>query len=323
MAPPNEAVYANLMLAVRLDSQRRLDDVLDMPLSASDLHCTSPGYRADDVAPCRGKVWAQMTGTALSLGGSGFDANGANLLLGTDGQLGEVAHLGVEAGASWIHSDRAYGGRSRARGVHAGVYAFGNVGQMVLSGTVDALHDRYRVYRETGIGGAAADPTGRTLSAGLQAAWPMTWGQSQLTPKLGVLYQHQVLHGFDEHVASTNPLASSFGVNGTHGTATSLQPYAGVEFAGSFTSGSVTYIPQVEVGYRYDTRDNAKGVPVTAADGTPFLLRGTQVGHGMAEAGVKLSAQVGGSWSWYVDYHGLFGNHLTGNSVSVGFLKQF
>jgi hypothetical protein len=85
--------------------------------------------------------------------------------------------------------------------------------------------------------------------------------QWQVTPAVGVLYQHQYLDGFNKTVTSTNPLASAFALQGMHSTYTTMQPYAVVSFMRPFAVGSINYVPQFEVGYRYDTR-NGNGLVV-------------------------------------------------------------
>ena len=331
MAPLDGALYANLLRVVALGDQRTLGNVLDTALNPFGPSCTDGARTTDATAaasPCEAKVWLQATGSNVSLNDSpDLDTTGFHLLAGTDGVLGDVVHVGVEAGAGQIHASAAVAGRGRirdqVRSVHAGFYAFADAGPWVISATVDAMHSNFRVHRNTGIGLASAAPGGRTLSGGLQAAWPIAFSGGQLTPKLGVLYQHQTLDGFSERVASTSPLAPAYAVTGTQSTATSLQPYAALVFASTFRAHSVTYVPQLELGYRYDARGNTPTVQVTALDGTSFALPGTAVGRGVGEIGAKVTAELDGSWSLYLDYHGLFASHLHDNALTVGFTKQF
>jgi outer membrane autotransporter protein len=356
VAPLDGAVYGNLMRIAMLNGQHDLAELLNQPFAPSDgasagsdisslgpssaqsladagmpLQPRGVGHAADDPSgsdastppSSKGKVWAHVSGSSISLSGSpGFD--GYSLLLGTDGRLADALHLGVEAGAGQIRAQRAEsGGRSRINNVHAGVYAFGNAGPVVLSGTIDYLHGRYRVYRQTGIGDAEARPDGDILSAGLQAAWPITLSDGNLTPKVGVLYQHQKLDGFHETVASSNPLASAFGVDSTGSVATSLQPYGAIAWSGMFTSGTTTWVPDIEIGYRYQAHRDNPAVALTAQDGTLFMVPGTQVGRSMATVKARVTALVGGAWSVYVNYGGYFADHLHDNALSVGFSKRF
>ena len=327
MAPPGGAIYANLMRSVAVDTQQRLSGVLDTGLVDAG-HVCEAASRTDTGTPvtpaCRGMVWAQASWSSLSLGGSpGLDTDRYDLLVGTDAQLGDAFHLGAEAGAGRIRGQHdASGQGNRVRNVHAGIYAFADVGAVVLSATLDEMHSDYRVQRETGIGPAGASPDGRTLSAGLQAAWPMALGNGSLTPKVGVLYQHQRLDGFKEYVASSISLASAFGVEGSHTTATSVQPYAAVAYTATLQSGSVTYVPEVEAGYFYQARDDDPAVQLTAQDGTVFMLPGTGVGRSMGTIHAGISAMFGGSWSVNVNYRGLFANHLHDNMLTVGLSKR-
>lgn len=325
MAPPNAASYANLMRSVAIGNQQRLAEVLDAGVTSSDSACAADSQAGNTTAgTCAGRVWAKVSGSSLSLGGpQGLDSNAYGLLVGADGTLGDAFHLGVEAGAGQIRTENEPGQNSRVNNVHAGVYAFAKLNPWVVSATLDFLHSSYHAYRETGIGLAGANPDGRTLSAGLQVAWPITVAQGSLTPKVGMLYQHQQLGNFNEDVASGNPLASAFGVDGLRSTATSLQPYAAVAYAGSIQAGTVTWVPKVELGYRYQLHGDTPAVNLTAQDGTTFLIPGTDVGRSMGTVDARVTALLGGSWSVYVGYQGLFANHLHLNSLTAGFSKRF
>ncbi|HEV2680696.1 MAG TPA: autotransporter outer membrane beta-barrel domain-containing protein, partial [Rhodanobacter sp.] len=273
---------------------------------------------------CKPGLWMQFTGSSLHLDGSnGINTSGFSLLGGADVALNDVAHLGVEAGVGRINANDPLGGYGQADNVHAGLYAFANAGPIVLSAAADAMHSRYSVDRSTGIGHAAAHPDGQTFSAGLQAAWPMQLDQWQLAPKLGVLYQHQALDSFGESLVSSNPLAPAFAVQGAHSTYNSLQPYAGVSFSRAFHVGQVTYIPSLELGYRYNTRSAIPTVPLTTQDGTLFAAPRAAFGRGLGTVRARVTAQQGESWSLYIDYQGEFANHLRDNALSVGFTRHF
>jgi len=86
----------------------------------------------------------------------------------------------------------------------------------------------------------------------------------------------------------------------------------------------VTYVPEVSVGYRYDTHNAATPiVQVTAQDGTVFDLPGATQGRGMGTASARITAEAGASWSLYMDYQGFFGSRLHDNALSFGFTKHF
>ena len=92
----------------------------------------------------------------------------------------------------------------------------------------------------------------------------------------------------------------------------------------SFVAQGVTYVPEVSLGYRYNThRATMPVVQVTAQDGTMFELPGTAQGRGMGMASARVTAQAGASWSLYMDYQGLFGSRLNDNALSFGFTKRF
>jgi len=131
------------------------------------------------------------------------------------------------------------------------------------------------------------------------------------------------LDSFSEHITSTQALTTAFPVSGQRGTYNTLQPYVLATAQGSFVMQGVTYVPQLSVGYRYDTRNASPSVNVTAVDGTLFELPGDAQGRGMATVGARITAQAGASWNLYVDYEGLFANHLHDNALSVGFTKHF
>lgn len=103
----------------------------------------------------------------------------------------------------------------------------------------------------------------------------------------------------------------------------SLQPYGAIAWSGMFTSGTTTWVPDIEIGYRYQAHRDNPAVALTAQDGTLFMVPGTQVGRSMATVKARVTALVGGAWSVYVNYGGYFANHLHDNALSVGFSKRF
>jgi outer membrane autotransporter protein len=203
------------------------------------------------------------------------------------------------------------------------VYAYANAGPVVLSGVIDATHTSYRVNRQTGIGHSVATPDGDITAVALQAAWPMAAAQWQVTPAVGALYQHQTLNGFGESMASNNPLAPAYLLQDGHGSYTTMQPYARVLFSRPFVAQGIRYVPQFDIGYRYDTRGSNPMVHATGFDGTVFAMPGETAGRGMATVGARITAQAGASWSLYLDYQGQFSSHLNDNALSVGFTKKF
>ena len=324
IAPRDGALYPNLQRAVGLGSQQALIRALDAALEPDCGEGEQVQAAHLTQQTCKPGLWMQYTGSALHLdGANGINSSGFSLLGGADVALGDVAHLGLEAGAGLVNANDSFGGHGHAENVHAGLYAFANAGPVVLSATADVMHSSYRIDRNTGIGQAVVHPDGRTLSAGLQAAWPIQLTQWQLAPKLGVLYQHQALDSFRESLTSSNPLAPAFAVEGAHSTYNSLQPYAAVSFTRAFNAGQVTYIPALELGYRYDTRAAVPTVSLTSQDGTLFATPGVTLGRGLGTVGARITAQQGNSWSAYLDYKGLFASHLNDNALSVGFIKYF
>lgn len=322
MAPLDGAIYANLMNVSLLGDQQSLGSVLDATLVPSGSGCADS---SSTISPCRARVWLQATGSNVSLDGSSeLDTTGFHLLAGTDGVVGDLFHLGVEAGAGQINATTPLGGNGQVRNVHAGVYAFVDTGPMVVSATVDALHSLYRVNRATGVGLASASPTGNTLSAGLQAAWPTALADRWwVTPKLGVLYEHQTMDGFHEGIATTNPLAASYAVTGLRNSTTSSQPYAALDFSRTIHTERVTYVPQLDLGYRYQARGPEFSNQVVAQDGTPFTLPGATTGRDVVgDVRARLTAKMDGSWDVYLSYYGLFASHLHDNALSVGVRKR-
>ena len=329
MAPLDGAIYANLMRVANLSDQGTLGSVLDVALSAAEPSCAADAGASRSSltsSPCRAKVWLQATGSNVSLGSPSMDSTGFHLLAGTDASLGDGFHLGAEAGAAQINATTPVGGNGQIRNVHEGLYAFLDTGPMVLSATLDAAQNRYRVNRATGVGLAHADPHGNTLSAGLQAAFPTALsGSLWLTPKFGVLYEHQTLGHFNEQITSSNPLAPAYAVTGLRDTTSSLQPYAGVDFTDTIRAGQVTYVPQLDLGFRYQSRNHTENsTQLIAQDGTQFAVPGSAMGRSvMGDVNARITAKMDGSWDVYLSYDGLFASHLHDNALSVGFTKRF
>jgi fibronectin-binding autotransporter adhesin len=319
VAPLDGALYGNVMYAVNVTQQQTLTSVLNVALTPCDAQTPS----MQNVTTCANGTWAQFTGGNLSLNGSsGLNSTGFGVLGGVDHAIG-TAHLGVEGGANQLNGNDTVGGNGRVESVHLGIYADANAGPLVLSGTLDGEHSDYHIQRATGIGAATSTPDGNTLSAALQMAWPLQLNAWDVTPKLGMLYQHQQLDSFGESIASTNELAADFPVTGSRSTYTSLQPYLAAAMQRSFMAQGVTYLPQLSLGYRYDARNSSPVVNVTTQDGTLFALPADQQGRGMATVGARISAQAGASWNVYMDYEGLFASRLHDNALSVGFTKHF
>jgi outer membrane autotransporter protein len=316
------------MRASNLGGQQVLGSVLDASLlSATD--CTPPpaaanGVPSPNVTACQPGVWVQATGDSQQLDGSpGLRSTAFGLLGGFEGAVTDTFHLGVETGVNRLNGNDSFGGNGTIDSAHAGVYAFGNLGPLVLSGTLDGSHASYQVNRNSGIGHSSAHIDGTTYSGGVQIAWPVQADTWQITPKAGALYQHQQLDSFGETVASASPLASAFAVTGSGSSDTTVQPYVELSLGSSFQSAGITYLPQLELGYRYDTRGQIPTVTTIAQDGTLFALPANTVGRGMATAGARINVQAGQTWQLFLDYSGLFASHLHDNALSFGFNKQF
>jgi fibronectin-binding autotransporter adhesin len=313
---------------VDLEGQQDMGSVLDVALLSRDTQCDAdqaPSMRNVTSSCGNGGAWAQYTGSNISLGGSdGSNSTAFGLLGGADYAVGDVAHVGLQAGVGQVNGNDKQGGNGRVDNVHGGAYAYADAGPVVLSAVVDTLHSDYHFNRASGIGTATSTPGGNTLSAGLQAAWPLQLQQWQLTPKVGALYQRQTLDGFSETLNSSSPVASSFPVDGTRSRYNALQPYALMAVEHSFVAYGVTYVPEVSLGYRYDTHNAATPiVQVTAQDGTVFDLPGASQGRGLGTASARITAEAGASWSLYMDYQGLFGSRVHDNALSFGFTKHF
>ncbi|GLQ49479.1 beta strand repeat-containing protein [Dyella flava] len=325
--PLDGALFGNLMRSVNVTSQQDLGSVLDVALTPGGTQCNADHATSmqNITASCGTGTWAQYTGSSISLNGAdGSHSTTFGLLGGADYALGDAVHAGVEAGVGQVNGSDTNGGNGRVDNVHGGLYAYADAGPTVLSAVIDAMHSDYHFNRASGIGTASSAPDGNMQSAAVQAAYPLQLSQWQLTPKVGVTYQRQTLDGFTETLNSTTPNASSFPVDGARSRYTTLQPYADMVIAHSFVADGVVYVPQLSLGYRYDTRNSATPiVQVTAQDGTVFDLPGTTQGRGMGTASARITAEAGASWSLYADYQGFFGNRLHDNALSVGFTKHF
>ncbi|RDS81737.1 hypothetical protein DWU98_11000 [Dyella monticola] len=325
--PLDSSLFGNLMRSVDLASQQDLGSVLDVALMSRDTSCgagRAPSMQ-NVASACGGGAWAQYTGSNISLGGSdGSNSTSFGLLGGADYAVGDAVHVGLQAGVGQVNGNDKLGGNGRVDDVHGGIYAYANAGPIVLSAVLDAMHSDYHFNRTTGVGTATSTPGGNMQSAAFQAAWPLQLTQWQLTPKVGALYQRQTLDGFSETLNSTTFTASNFPVDGTRSRYTALQPYAVMAIEHSFVAHGITYVPEVSLGYRYDTHDAATPiVQVTAQDGTTFDLPGSAQGRGLGTASARITAQAGASWSVYADYQGFFGSRVHDNALSFGFTKHF
>jgi uncharacterized protein with beta-barrel porin domain len=326
--PMDGSLYGNLMRSQNVAGQQDLGSVLDMSLMAHDTNCGTgnvPSMQNVTSSSCDSGAWAQYTGSNISLGGpNGLNSTAFGLLGGADYAFGDVVHLGMQAGVGQIGGNDKLGGNGRVDDAHGGLYAYADAGPLVLSAVVDGMHSEYRFNRASGIGTATSAPDGNMLSGALQAAWPLQLSQWQLIPKVGALYQRQTLDGFSETLVSTNAQAPYFPVIGSRSSYITLQPYAVMAIEHSFVAQGVTYVPQVSLGYRYDTHNSATPiVQVTTQDGTTFALPGAAQGRGLGTANARITAEAGASWSLYVDYQGLFAGRMHDNALGLGFDKRF
>ena len=323
VAPYDGALYANLVHAANQVGQQDLATVLDTSLISGSA-CSNVTTPHPNPSTCHSGAWVQATGDSLQLDGTpGLHSTAFGLLGGVEGAVTDAFRLGVEAGVGRLNGNDAAGGNGSIDTAHAGLYAWGDAGPLVLSATLDAGESHYRVQRNTGLGHSTARPHGTSYAGGLQAAWPMRAAAWTITPKLGVLYQHQQLDGFSEVLSSSNPLASAYVITGASSRFTTVQPYAGVDFARSFRAGGVDYVPQFTLGYRYDTRNDVPGVNAFAQDGTGFALPGNAAGRGMATVGARISARAGADWTVSLDYSGVFASQLHDNALTLGITKHF
>ncbi|WP_304488655.1 autotransporter-associated beta strand repeat-containing protein [Dyella sp. 2HG41-7] len=327
VTPLGGSLFGNQMRSVDVENQQDMNAVLDVAMIPRGTQCD--GDRAPSMqnvtAACGSGAWAQYSGSNIVLDGSnGSNGTAFGFVGGADYEVGDVVHVGLEAGVDELNGNNRQGGNSRVDSAHGGFYAYADAGPAVLSALVDTTHSDYHFNRATGIGMATSTPGGNLLSAAMQAAWPLQVSQWQLTPEVGALYQKQTLSGFAETINSTNQNAASFPVDGMRTRYTALQPYAIMAIERHFVAQGVTYVPEVSLGYRYDTHSIATPtVQVSAQDGTVFDLPGATQGRGMGTANARITAEAGASWSLYVDYQGFFGSHLQDNALSFGFTKHF
>ncbi len=311
------------MRAANQVGQQTVGTVLDTAL-LPDSHCDDITAPAQNQTACRSNVWARATGDSQQLDGTpGLRSTAFGLLAGAEDEFAGAVHLGMEAGVGRINGNDALGGSGHIDTAHAGLYAYGNLGSLVLSVTASAGMANYHVQRSTGIGQSATQPDGTTYAGGAQVAWPLQSGAWTITPKAGALYQHQRLDGFSETLPNSNPLASAYAIHGEQSTYSTLQPYAGVDVSSSFQAGGVMYLPQFTVGYRYDTHQGLPSVRATSQDGTEFTLAGNPAGRGTVTVGARIHAQIDATLKVYVDYSGAFAQHLHDNALTLGVSKQF
>ncbi len=93
----------------------------------------------------------------------------------------------------------------------------------------------------------------------------------------------------------------------------SLQPYAAVAAAESFTTGSGTvFTPELRLGYSREVLSNNRILTVAAADGTPFLVQGVKPSRDMLTTGVGLTVRAEENLYLYANYDAVL---PTGNST--------
>ncbi|MBU6449893.1 MAG: autotransporter outer membrane beta-barrel domain-containing protein, partial [Rhodospirillales bacterium] len=260
--------------------------------------------------------WLQAAGSDVSADGA-YDARGGGFLAGLDRAVG-LGRVGFAVGYDALHLKDEVGGKAFLGIVRLGLYGGLNWGRAVLSAEImDGLVNT-TTTRATGAGGAMANGHGNLLSAGFQAALPISaWG-GQLRPAAGLEITRFSLGGLNEGAAA-QPLA----VRTAASSGTYVAPYLRLTASRDFVAlQDLKITPSATLGLTVNTTNPGAAVAITAQDGTAFNAKPPHLSPVAGEAGLRLV--VGrGNWRLSTNYTATLAGNWHAQSLEGGLLMRF
>ena len=249
----------------------------------------------------------------------GYNQDTYGVAIGTDRQFTPQFAFGGSLG--YTESDLEFDG---ARGdgdvqtIFAGLYGIYEKNQFGFRFAGQyGLQDK-DTSRPVNIGGTTGNTTGETDGwiAGLQgrASWTeevsKTWAG---TFNLNASYVHQSQDGFIE--------SSGVGFSDVDSDTYRLGP--SVDITGRLTNGSVTWRPQLRVGFYEQWAEGDSTIDVFFANGSSAEALLTDYDGTFATAGVGLTALFDSGVTAYIGYDGEFGSDEESNRLSAGLSLGF
>ena len=327
VAPLDAALFPAITQALTLGA-RMGDATLLAQAARPHASCTPPitnatstqGQLAAALAGgfCAAGGWVQATGTDLSTSG-GFNAQGGGFLAGLGRPIPATGgQVGIAAGFDSVNLKDKASGKARLQTIRIGLYARQPVGAFMLSADIMDGIASLTTTRQTGAGTATAKGHANVLSGAVQAAAPLRFGATDITPALGLEITH-VSTGRLNEVAATQAFAVT--ASGTGGT--SVAPYLRVDMSQHFiTRGGIAITPRLGLGVMADLDEVGSRVTLTAQDGTGF---GATPHHlapiaGQIMAGVRISR---GAWALQAGYSASLAGNWSAQTVQAGLAVRF
>ena len=277
--------------------------------------------------PARKRIWGAVRAAHVerdvTSASSGYDSNGAGLVVGADMFVGDNAIAGLAVG--W---QRATGDdKDRLDGTDANidtyqVTAYGTwrpVAQLSVNGQLTYGFNRIDQHRYISGAGtrADADYNGDQFVAALRVAYDLPLGgDTSLTPFFDLRAIRATTDSFQETGAGLSNLAvSDFSANG-------ITQNLGLKLATSFVTQGVRAEPALSVGWLHDYSDSP--LSVIASDGvTPFVVTNDRTAEDGVAVGFHMNLVANDSVTVGVGYDGEFRSDYQANSGNVKLSIKF
>ena len=266
----------------------------------------------------------QEKGTSSERPGYKFDGGG--LLMGADYSIAEglaagfAAGYGLEKADVYFPSDATVNSRNTSYGAYAAA-ASGDLRVNIYAGRgTDSFETKRKISFEEISRTATGDPDGKetNLEAGLAYQFHTATADGLLTPFVTVNYDRLKTDPFTETGADSLNLA----VCGTDSR--SLRSATGLRWSETIETGNSrikTYI-SAAWGHEFDNQN----LPITASltsGGDPFTVKTGDSIRDAMKIGARISAELGGTNSTYLEYAGDFRKRLFSHSISLGWVLKF
>lgn len=267
--------------------------------------------------PKKARFW--MEGTGHTLGANAFRASSAGAQFGGDVTLGATGRVGFAFAYDRAWLDDTAGGTGHSNGIHASIYASQPIGPIGLSASFTYSRAWNTTRRPTGVGIADGkrDLTGLTGAVAISA--PIAVRGALLTPAIGVIASRLEAEAFRE----TGGGLPGFAVAGLAHDKSFVSPFATLGFSYALSGrGGVTWVPDLEIGYRRSAVARGIDTILVADDGTTFGDNRVALDRDVIRAGASMSVHKG-RWTAYLKYRAEASGSATDHSGSLGMRLAF
>jgi autotransporter-associated beta strand protein len=315
-APNDASIYSALQTEALVRAQERNRGLLERldGFGAGDgadadglslaLEAGLPGAASalDGVLPAlpqalrRAGGWVKIEGDLDHLDGSGgvsgYDAQGADVLAGVDGRIGESLLVGAALGLEHTGLDQSDGESATLDVPNLAVYGQAALGALRLDATAGwayvaaSTQRRIAEIEET----ASANPEGQEATFGFEASLPVDALGLIWVPAVGLRYA-QIVEG-----SSVETGAPGWDLEVADQTVRSVQPYAGLGVEKGFSLGGRSLRAGLAADFASETADLD---PATQAsvNGASFTIPGDPASRSRLGLSAGLDLRLGAEWA--------------------------